>query len=185
LASLDWFLQGGFSSDPLNNPHRVDATALSKTVTLQSLTKAFQVSEENPLVGAEGRCNLLIRLGSVLESHPTFFRGPSSSTCSSSPPRPGNLLDFLLEHPSTIHPTPSTHIVQIDCLWSVIMDGISGVWPPTRVRLFHFNSQRMSSTQLLKCLLMLNPDYSGRRVSRRRVALRSPKKPCKQQLKHE
>ncbi|CAG8707701.1 11461_t:CDS:2, partial [Ambispora leptoticha] len=44
---------------------------------------------------------------------------------------PGNLVDYLLAHPTT----KSNSIVQIDTLWSVIIDGLSDVWPPTRTSL--------------------------------------------------
>jgi len=47
------------------------------------------------------------------------------------PARPGNLLDYLLSHPTTTT-TQSDPIVKIDTLWSVVVDGLAEVWPPTR-----------------------------------------------------
>jgi hypothetical protein len=152
IASLDWFLDGGFSSDPVNHPYRVDAVGLKDGVTLDALQKAFQVSKDgegNPLVGAEGRCDLLRRLGLVCESHPEFFsishilkNSNSNSSSSSSPssvvvdtpPRPGYLVDFLLHHPST-KTTEKQYLVPISTLWQVVMEGLSGVWPATRTKL--------------------------------------------------
>src|SRR5437660_10737169 len=49
------------------------------------------------------------------------------------PPRPGNMINYLLNHPTTRKTTES--IVQLDTLWSVIIDGFSDVWPPTRTSL--------------------------------------------------
>eukprot|EP00842_Homolaphlyctis_polyrhiza_P001956 jgi/Hompol1/2761/HPOL_003023-RA len=134
LASLEWFLSGGFSSDPTRCPHRADAVGLH-AVTPQALRDAFQVVDPiNPLVGVDGRCLLLQRLGDVCVAHPEFF---GSKDGSNNPPRPGNLLDYLWDHPSTSHLTDydtgiPEHLVSIETLWEVIIQGFSGVWPPTR-----------------------------------------------------
>jgi hypothetical protein len=49
-----------------------------------TLARGFQVSEENPLAGLEGRANLLRRLGRQVEARPDLFGG-----------RPGGLFDLL------------------------------------------------------------------------------------------
>jgi hypothetical protein len=126
LASLDWFLSGGFSSDPQANPHQVDASKL-ESLTVEDLRKALQVSDDtNPLVGQE-RISLLVRLGAVCKAHPKFF-GLNN-------PRPGNLLDFLLQHPSTTKVSDTNIHVQVSTLWQVVVEGIAGVWPATRTKL--------------------------------------------------
>lgn len=51
------------------------------------MTKGFQVTEQNPMVGLEGRSSLLKRLAKALEDQPTYF--PSIN---SEPQRPGNLI---------------------------------------------------------------------------------------------
>jgi hypothetical protein len=51
------------------------------------MTEGFQVSEENPMVGLEGRSNLLKHLAKVLDDQPTYF--PSINQ---EPRRPGNLV---------------------------------------------------------------------------------------------
>lgn len=51
------------------------------------MTTGFQVTEENPMVGLEGRSNLLKRLTKVLDNQHTYF--PSINE---EPRRPGNLL---------------------------------------------------------------------------------------------
>lgn len=46
--------------------------------------------------------------------------------------RPGNLLDYILSQSTT---EQSKTVVDINTLWSVIVDGLSEVWPPTRTSL--------------------------------------------------
>lgn len=87
VASFRMFCQGAFSSHP-DYPLQADAEGL-QNLTEQALAQGFQVSGANPLVGVQGRVKLLQRLGQVLASHPKFF-GTSN-------PRPGNLVDYLLE----------------------------------------------------------------------------------------
>ena len=63
LASLEAFKQGLFSSDS-SHPYQVDADGLLK-ITLDQLEEAFQVSQDNPLFGVEGRLALLHKLGKI------------------------------------------------------------------------------------------------------------------------
>jgi hypothetical protein len=86
LASLRWFESGGFSDHP-GDPLRVDAAALRR-VDADALRKAFQVREDNPLLGLDGRAALLNRLGTVVESRPDLFASVDA-------PRPGGLFDVL------------------------------------------------------------------------------------------
>lgn len=51
------------------------------------MTQGFQVTESNPMVGLEGRSNLLKRLAKVLDQQPKYF--PSINEESR---RPGNLV---------------------------------------------------------------------------------------------
>ncbi|CAG8445462.1 305_t:CDS:2 [Acaulospora morrowiae] len=125
LASLYMFKSGAFSSSS-SQPYQVDAHKLLN-ISVEDVRLAFQVDENNPLEGLEGRANLLSRLGHALESHPEFFKSNDNS-----PLRPGNLLDYLLLN-STINETDTT--VKIDTLWTIVIYGFSEVWPPTRTSL--------------------------------------------------
>ena len=58
------------------------ADGLAK-ITAERVGAAMQVSDENPLVGLEGRSSLLLNLGKALKLNPGFF-GASA--------RPGNLV---------------------------------------------------------------------------------------------
>lgn len=51
------------------------------------MTTGFQVTEENPMVGLEGRSNLLKRLSQVLDSQTTYFPSIHDEAR-----RPGNLV---------------------------------------------------------------------------------------------
>ena len=86
LASLAMFAGGAFSADPLQ-PLRVDAGALAN-FGVADLERGMQVSDSNPLVGLDGRADLLRRLGRLVASKPEIF-GRSDT------PRPGGLFDQL------------------------------------------------------------------------------------------
>ncbi|RQM08550.1 hypothetical protein DH86_00000268 [Scytalidium sp. 3C] len=121
VVSLEMFQSGLFSSNR-SQPHQVDGAGLRR-LTVEDMTAALQVSPQNPLVGLDGRTGLLVRLGEALENQ-TFFGADA---------RPGNMLDYLLTHPST--QASSVPVVPLPTLWSVIMDGLAPVWPSTRTQI--------------------------------------------------
>ena len=86
LASLAMFEGGAFSSNPLE-PLRVDADVLA-TLSVADLERGLQVSDANPLVGLEGRVDLLRRLGALVALKPDIFGRFDA-------PRPGGLFDRL------------------------------------------------------------------------------------------
>lgn len=86
LASLDMFARGAFSSDP-GDPLRADAAALI-AVTPQVLSRGFQVTNENPLVGLAGRAALLQTLGKRIAADSAVFARNDQA-------RPGGLFDHL------------------------------------------------------------------------------------------
>jgi len=86
LASLDMFGRGMFSSSSAD-PLRADASALT-ALTEQALAEGFQVTEQNPLPGVEGRTKLLRALGERVAAHPAVFARQDG-------PRPGGLFDHL------------------------------------------------------------------------------------------
>jgi hypothetical protein len=110
VASFEMFMRGMFSSD-LEHPLRVDAPAL-QSLTLAQLIQGFQVSLSNPLVGLEGRLQLLQRLGEALSHAPQFF-GPDL-------PRPGYLADYFLQF------TPS---LTASTILRVILESMGSIWP--------------------------------------------------------
>jgi hypothetical protein len=86
LASLDMFAGGTFSSQP-GSPLRADASAL-EALSVDTLRRHFQVSDANPLVGLQGRAELLRRLGAAVAAKPEIFARADT-------PRPGGLFDHL------------------------------------------------------------------------------------------
>lgn len=121
VASLEMFKTGIFSSDP-EQPYQVDSGGLKK-LTTDKMGKGLQVTPDNPIDGLSGRTNLLIRLGDALLNQGIF--GPEA--------RPGNMLDYLLSHPST-HAS-SVPIIPLPTLWDTLMDGLSPIWPSTRTQI--------------------------------------------------
>ena len=109
VASFNAFMSGEFSSQD-GSKLQCDAKAL-KSVTADQLAKIFQVSPTNPLVGLDGRADLLRRLGHALEMHPEIFGKDA---------RPGQ----LFEHASKRWTHVSAHQ-----LLSLILETLSSIWP--------------------------------------------------------
>jgi hypothetical protein len=86
LASLEMFVRGTFSSNP-DEPLRADADALQR-LSAETLRAGFQASDDNPLVGIEGRAALLRSLGNAIAVTPDIF-------AISHTPHPGGLFDWL------------------------------------------------------------------------------------------
>ncbi|RAL62840.1 hypothetical protein DID88_004682 [Monilinia fructigena] len=118
VASLEMFKAGTFSSNP-EQPHQVDADGLSR-LTVEIMSSGLQVTEQNPIAGLAGRTGLLVKLAKALRN-PSLFGADS---------RPGNMLDFLISHPST--QAASVPIVPLPTLWSVLIDGLAPIWPASR-----------------------------------------------------
>ena len=112
VASLNAFRTGLFSSDP-ERPLQVDAEALAR-LDAAALGKAFQVREDNPLDGLEGRAALLRNLAAALRARPDLF--------GIMPARPGNLFDRLLLDAGE-HALPAREIL------GAVLDGLGPIWP--------------------------------------------------------
>ena len=111
VASLKAFQQGLFSSDPAS-PYQADAVALQRLTEIE-FAQAFQVREDNPLVGVAGRLALLRQLGMVLVKHPARF--------GRHPARAGNLLDYW----------QSTFSGSLDAgkLLTEMLESLGSIWP--------------------------------------------------------
>ena len=111
IASFHTFMQGVFSSDPLQ-PLRADANGL-KALTAARLAPVFQVAPDNPLVGLDGRTSLMQSLGAALASEPKWF---------GSDMRPGGLFDALTEN----GPRKS---IRADEVLAALLQGLGSIWP--------------------------------------------------------
>ncbi|MBW7973808.1 URC4/urg3 family protein [Bradyrhizobium sp. BR 10289] len=113
IASLDMFASGLFSSDA-RAPYRADADVLSQ-LPLAALTSAFQVSDANPLLGLEGRTDLLRRLGKLVAKRGDIF-GLNDT------PRPGGLFDHIAAQAvSDALPAPA--------ILSAVLNQLGPIWP--------------------------------------------------------
>lgn len=119
IASLEMFKSGLFSGDP-NNKFQVDSKGLQK-INVELLSKGLQSRAGNELAGLEGRTQVLLRLGDALAAKPELFGEEG---------RPGNLVDYLLAHPTT--QASSTPVVILPVLWNALMTGLTPIWPATR-----------------------------------------------------
>ncbi len=122
VASFHAFMGGAFSTD-MRTPMRVDAAGLERVDSAQ-LSRLFQVSEGNPLVGLEGRVMLLQRLGAALRKRPDVFGDPG---------RPGRLFDLLCNPlvgaaGSTVQRIAVKRITAPQIL-RALLKGFGGIWP--------------------------------------------------------
>jgi hypothetical protein len=88
LASLAMFSHGAFSSDAKRNPLRCDGGALTQ-IESAALSSGFQDAPDNPLIGVEGRAELLRTLGRLVVGRPEIFAREDA-------PRPGGFFDHLV-----------------------------------------------------------------------------------------
>ncbi|KAI8977928.1 hypothetical protein BDB01DRAFT_852758 [Pilobolus umbonatus] len=111
IAILEMYINGVFSSDN-TQPHRVDSKALCH-LSLDTLCHHLQFNEHNSFVGIEERLEVLNHLGYVLQNRPDYFGKDAQ--------RPGNLMDYLLNHKNTIK-TKKGPLISIETLWPVVME---------------------------------------------------------------
>jgi len=116
VASFHAFTSGLFSSDK-DHPLQVDSIGLRALVT-DHLANAFQVRDNNPLLGLEGRAILLRRLGEIMAEQPEVFGEDG---------RPAGMFDMII---SPLGPdVPPTADVAAHDILSQILLTCSGIWP--------------------------------------------------------
>ena len=113
LASLAMFENGIFSAD-IGDLLRADAKALA-TLSAIDIARGLQVSDTNPLVGLEGRVDLLRRLGKLVTSTPDIFGRHDT-------PRPGGLFDQLKARAENGRLPAST-------ILSELLQQLGPIWP--------------------------------------------------------
>lgn len=123
LAALEMFTNGAFSSRA-DVKTQVDAAGLAN-MSVDAIGRGLQVTPTNPLTGLEGRASLLLRLSHALTINKEIFGADG---------RPGNMIDYLLAHPSIVN-SPGGPIISVTVLWSVLLDGLSSIWPVGRTHL--------------------------------------------------
>ncbi|KAF9365961.1 hypothetical protein BGX34_007165, partial [Mortierella sp. NVP85] len=100
-------------------------------LTLDSLRDGFQVDDQkNPLLGLEGRWELLRRLGQSLKAHPEYFKSLDNDVL-----RPGNMVDVLFKEGADRPRRNDKYVVCIESLFKVVIYGFAEVWPSSRTSL--------------------------------------------------
>ena len=100
IASLHMFANGAFSRDAKGDPLRVDAERLAALAPMD-IAMGFQVKAHNPLLGLEGRAELLRKLGNTGLD------------------RPGALFDIVA----------GSGDVKAEAILAAILDRLSPIWP--------------------------------------------------------
>jgi Protein of unknown function (DUF1688) len=113
LASLDMFAGGAFSDDA-RSPFRVDADVIAQ-LPLERLQSAFQVTDSNPLLGLDGRADLLRRLGKLVASRPEVFASRDGA-------RPGGLFDHLAAK-------AINGAIAAPAILSAVLEQLGPIWP--------------------------------------------------------
>lgn len=116
VASFDMFVVGAFSGDA-KDKLRADADGLSR-IDAATLAQYFQVTRDNPLVGLEGRVELLRNLGAALKANPVIFGRER--------PRLGNMADYLLAQ-------ARDQKLQASAILAAVLEGLGPIWPARTV----------------------------------------------------
>lgn len=122
VASLALFASGRLSDDPAQ-PLRCDAAALRR-IDAAALAQAFQVGPDNPLVGLEGRAQLLRNLGEAMRAAPAVFADPERPGSL----RLGRLFDHWLAH-AAAQGEGEGMSVRADTMLSSLLRLLGPVWP--------------------------------------------------------
>jgi hypothetical protein len=113
LASLDMF-RGGLFSAKSTDSLRADAMKLEE-LSLAALAHGFQAGPGNPLLGIEGRLDLLRRLGRVVLDAPSVFARNDA-------PRPGGLFDHLTDLAAGGQVSAATILTEV-------LKHLGAIWP--------------------------------------------------------
>jgi hypothetical protein len=113
IASLDMFANGLFSRDT-HMPFRADAEVLAK-LPPAALSSAFQVTDANPLLGLDGRTDLLRRLGKLAAERANVFGVHDT-------PRPGGLFDHIAAQ-------ADGDVIAAPAILSAVLNHLGPIWP--------------------------------------------------------
>jgi len=112
VASFDLFTAGAFSARP-GAPLRADAAALAG-ISKARLAEAFQAGPDNPLIGLDGRTDLLRRLAAALVAAPALFGAEE--------PRVGGLFDYLAKQ-------ARDRRLPAEAILAAVLEGLGPIWP--------------------------------------------------------
>lgn len=112
IASFDMFKNGLFSHCKTN---KLQATYEGlKNLNIEDISVGMQVNEKNPLLGVEGRSQLINALANVIKENPHIFKDN----------RLGSIYDYVIEHAAT-----ESKVISAPKVLSIILDTFSKIWP--------------------------------------------------------
>lgn len=113
VASYYLFLSGKMNGTQSSHPYQVHAQGL-QNISANDIAEAFQVvdsgAHKNPLIGVDGRAQLLRNLGQAVANSPVFPGG-----------RPGHMVDYLRSKFGKNIPAEG--------LLRAVLDGLGSIWP--------------------------------------------------------
>lgn len=112
IASWDMFMGGGFSGNA-QSPQQANSDGLKK-VSAESLGEFFQVTTRNPLLGVDGRVQLMRNLGKVIADDTRFHISGQK--------RLGHLGDILLKK-------IEKNRIPAAAVLACVLDTLSPIWP--------------------------------------------------------
>lgn len=123
LASLALFESGALSSRE-DNCLQADAEGLA-SLDVDRLAACFQVEEDNPLAGLEGRVSLLNALGEAIAEAPEYFSPgvAGAAGIADGPARIGYLFDYLSQGGE----------VRLTEVLEVVLRAFAAIWPDRMV----------------------------------------------------
>lgn len=113
VASFDMFAAGLFSARP-GEPLRADASRLA-SLQADEVAAGFQIDAHNPMVGLEGRVDLLRRLGRAALARPAVFARHDEA-------RPGGLFDHLVAQ-------VEGGLLPAEAILSALLEHLGAIWP--------------------------------------------------------
>ncbi|KAE8349550.1 hypothetical protein BDV28DRAFT_163521 [Aspergillus coremiiformis] len=118
VATLHMFNQGEFSIPSDRND--VVLGAALKDFSEATLSRGFQITENNPFVGVPARVELIRSLGRSLLNLPDIFGDTG---------RPGNLVDYLIAR------ADDSNRLDFKVLWETLQSVLLPIWPSSRTRI--------------------------------------------------
>lgn len=112
VASFDMFVAGAFSAS--GDPLRANADRLID-LPEEAVAIGFQVSDHNPLLGLEGRVNLLRRLGETVAATPSVFARNDTA-------RPGGLFDVIVAN-------AGGNLIRAEDILTALLTHLGAIWP--------------------------------------------------------
>ncbi|QPG76989.1 hypothetical protein FOA43_004383 [Brettanomyces nanus] len=126
VATFHMFTDGLFSSS-IDDRYVVNGSKLAQ-LTTEEVEKGFQVTENNPIAGFDGRYQMIKQLGETLVANKVIFGQDA---------RPGNMIDYLIANKAKSKTEKGQLKLDLDDLWMCLIKSLQPIWPSEgRIRLY-------------------------------------------------